>query len=172
MQADGKLLVGGLFTRIGGAALNRIARLNADGSLDSSFNVGSGANAVIRSMTVQANGRLVIAGNFTTYNGESRNRVAVIHTGDMDGDGIDNAADADSDNDGVPDSSDAFPLDPTETLDTDHDGIGNNADGDDDGDGVPDYIDANPLDPAIQNEITLPLNNTYKGGQVREVQSR
>lgn len=57
----------------------------------------------------------------------------------------------DADNDGVPDSSDAFPNDPTETLDTDGDGIGNNADGDDDGDGILDADDIAPLDPSIPN---------------------
>ncbi|NNE35930.1 MAG: hypothetical protein HKN13_11875, partial [Rhodothermales bacterium] len=51
----------------------------------------------------------------------------------------------DSDGDGVPDSEDAFPNDPTEWVDTDGDGTGNNADLDDDGDGVPDTEDAYPL---------------------------
>ncbi len=46
--------------------------------------------------------------------------------------------DADDDNDGVPDISDAFPLDPTESVDTDGDGIGDNADPDDDNDGYSD----------------------------------
>jgi hypothetical protein len=50
-----------------------------------------------------------------------------------------------SDNDGVSDSGDAFPLDPADSLDTDLDGIGNNADTDDDGDGVEDALDAFPL---------------------------
>ena len=44
------------------------------------------------------------------------------------------------------DSSDAFPLDATESVDTDGDGVGNNADTDDDGDGVADSSDAFPLD--------------------------
>ena len=52
----------------------------------------------------------------------------------------------DSDGDGVADSSDAFPLDSSETLDTDGDNIGNNADTDDDGDGVADSEDDAPLD--------------------------
>ena len=47
---------------------------------------------------------------------------------DTDGDGIGDNADWDSDNDGVPDSKDAFPFDPTEWLDTDGDGIGDNKD--------------------------------------------
>ena len=69
---------------------------------------------------------------------------------DTDGDGLADAGglnpDADDDNDGVPDVSDAFPLDASEQLDTDGDNIGNNADTDDDGDGVPDVVDAFPLD--------------------------
>lgn len=52
----------------------------------------------------------------------------------------------DSDNDGISDQIDAFPLDPEETTDTDGDGIGNNTDSDDDGDGVADDEDAFPLD--------------------------
>ena len=63
-----------------------------------------------------------------------------------DDDSLGNACDTDDDNDGVADTSDAFPLDPEETLDTDSDGIGNNADTDDDGDGVSDTLDVFPLD--------------------------
>ena len=54
----------------------------------------------------------------------------------------------DSDGDGVPDSEDAFPNDPNESVDTDGNGIGNNADTDDDGDTMPDdYEIANSLNP-------------------------
>jgi len=55
-------------------------------------------------------------------------------------------ADADLDDDGVLNVSDAFPFDPTESKDTDEDGLGNNADTDDDGDDVVDNLDAFPLD--------------------------
>ena len=51
----------------------------------------------------------------------------------------------DTDGDGVADSSDAFPLDASESVDTDSDGTGNNADTDDDNDGVLDGDDAFPL---------------------------
>ena len=57
---------------------------------------------------------------------------------DPDGDGISNPFDDDDDGDGTSDTSDAFPLDPSEDTDTDSDGIGNNADTDDDGDGFSD----------------------------------
>ena len=43
-------------------------RVNADGSLDSSFNTGSGADGNIRSIAVQPDGRVLIGGLFTTFN--------------------------------------------------------------------------------------------------------
>ena len=58
-----------------------------------------------------------------------------------------NTGEQDSDGDGVPDSEDAFPVDPEESVDTDGDGVGNNADQDDDGDGYGDQEDQFPLDP-------------------------
>ncbi len=73
---------------------------------------------------------------------------------DSDGDGVPDKSDAfpndpteweDTDGDGVGNNSDAFPSDPNETVDTDGDGVGNNADLDDDGDGVPDVSDDFPL---------------------------
>ena len=74
---------------------------------------------------------------------------------DTDNDSVGNACDKDDDGDGTPDSSDAFPLDNSETLDTDGDGVGNNSDwapydfdesADSDGDGVGDNADAFPND--------------------------
>ena len=62
-----------------------------------------------------------------------------------DSDGLGDICDTDDDDDGVPDISDAFPLDPEETVDTDSDGTGNNADRDDDDDGIEDENDAYPL---------------------------
>jgi len=55
VQADGKILVGGEFTTIGGAARNRIARLNADGTLDTAFNPD--ANNYVSSIAVQKSQR-------------------------------------------------------------------------------------------------------------------
>ncbi|MDC0013764.1 PKD domain-containing protein [Pseudomonadales bacterium] len=68
---------------------------------------------------------------------------------DQDSDGTPDLVDDDDDGDGVPDSTDAFPLDSTETIDTDGDGTGNNTDTDDDGDGVDDTRDTNPLDSSL-----------------------
>jgi len=60
---------------------------------------------------------------------------------------IDQSGDVDSDGDGVIDTSDAFPNDPTEWRDTDDDGIGDATDPDIDGDGVDNASDAFPQDP-------------------------
>lgn len=49
----------------------------------------------------------------------------------------------DSDNDGLADAFDGFPLDPKETNDHDFDGIGDNADTDDDNDGLSDEDELN-----------------------------
>ena len=61
----------------------------------------------------------------------------------------------DKDLDGALDSSDAFPLDPNESVDTDSDGTGNNADPDDDNDGMPDSYELtnlfNPLNASDAN---------------------
>ena len=61
---------------------------------------------------------------------------------DTDGDTEPDDSDPDIDGDTVPNASDAFPLDYTESADLDNDGIGDDADLDDDGDGVPDLEDA------------------------------
>jgi len=70
--------------------------------------------------------------------------------------------DSDTDDDGVIDRSDAFPLDVTESVDTDSDGIGNNADIDDDNDGVSDENDSLPLDPSNDSDNDGVANNIDK----------
>ena len=75
---------------------------------------------------------------------------------DTDGDGLGDVIDTDDDNDSVPDTNDAFPLDATEWLDTDADGIGNNADTDDDGDGQLDTDEiACGSDPLLASSMSL-----------------
>ncbi|MDW8305737.1 MAG: hypothetical protein RML34_01575 [Leptospiraceae bacterium] len=80
VQTDGKILVAGAFTSFGGSPRNRIARLNHNGSLDSSFNPGSGANNTIYALALSPDNKIYIAGNFTTYQGEARNRIARLNS--------------------------------------------------------------------------------------------
>ena len=79
LQSDGKILVGGNFTTYKGLAQNRIARLNTDGSLDSSFNIGTGFDSTINGLTLQTNGKILVTGNFTTYKGLAQRRIARIN---------------------------------------------------------------------------------------------
>ncbi len=80
VQADGKILIGGAFTICGGSYINRIARLHTDGSLDTSFDQGTGANATIRTIALQDDGKILIGGQFSSYNDISCGKIARIHT--------------------------------------------------------------------------------------------
>jgi len=96
-QPDGKVIVAGRFTQANNVGLNRIARFNFDGSLDNSFNPGSGADAEITAAVLQPDGRIVVAGRFTSFNGVTHNRVCRLNAdGSLDpnfglGAGIDNS---------------------------------------------------------------------------------
>ncbi|MFZ1691715.1 MAG: hypothetical protein WAT74_00845 [Flavobacteriales bacterium] len=79
LQPDGRIIIAGSFTSVNGVPRNRIARLNADGSLDASFDPGAGSNAWIRSSSIQADGKIIVVGDFTSYNGVGRNRIARIN---------------------------------------------------------------------------------------------
>jgi len=81
LQTDGKIIIVGLFTTYNGVSRNRIARINVDGSLDYSFDPGTGANGFVYSAALQTDGKIIIAGIFTSYNGVSRNRIARLNTG-------------------------------------------------------------------------------------------
>src|SRR5690554_3203657 len=69
LQPDGKILVGGAFIEYNWEPQNRIIRLNTDGSLDDSFNIGTGFNNLVFSIAVQPDGKIIIGGGFTAYNG-------------------------------------------------------------------------------------------------------
>lgn len=75
LQPDGKIVVGGDFTSYNGVIANRIIRLNADGSKDVSFNSGTGFNPSILSIAVQSDGKILVGGHFSVYNGVPANRI-------------------------------------------------------------------------------------------------
>jgi uncharacterized delta-60 repeat protein len=64
--AGGKLLIGGYFARYNNIPCNGLARLNADGSLDTSFNANLQTNSQISNIKVQPDGRILLAGNIIT----------------------------------------------------------------------------------------------------------
>ncbi|TCN61193.1 T9SS C-terminal target domain-containing protein [Flavobacterium circumlabens] len=68
-QADGKILLGGEFTSYNGIAQKYLVRLNPDGSKDSSFNIGTGFNNIVTTIAVQADGKILVGGKFSEYQG-------------------------------------------------------------------------------------------------------
>ena len=79
IQADGKVIITGPFDTVNGAPMAQIARLNADGSVDSSFMTKAAVNGLIHGLVVQSDGRILIAGEFDTVNGQRRIRVARLN---------------------------------------------------------------------------------------------
>lgn len=79
VQPDGKILVAGEFTQFNGAAVNRIVRLNSDGSIDGTFNSGTGADGRIRECVLQSDGKILIGGGFSNYNGVGRQGIARLN---------------------------------------------------------------------------------------------
>ncbi len=66
LQPDGKILIGGSFTAINGAARNRLARLNADGTLDTNFPAMSNLAESVQKIIVTREGRVLIAAGGTS----------------------------------------------------------------------------------------------------------
>lgn len=79
IQKDGKILIGGGFTRYNETYRNGIARLNSDGSLDTTFNPGSGAGNGIGTISLQNDGKIIIGGSFLSYNGIPKNMLARLN---------------------------------------------------------------------------------------------
>jgi uncharacterized delta-60 repeat protein len=78
-QPDGRILIGGDFGQINGVATKNIARLNSDGSLDTTFNVGLGPNGPVYAIARRSDGTILAGGAFSTWNGQaSGNRLVAL----------------------------------------------------------------------------------------------
>ncbi len=69
VQPDGKIIIAGNFTTVLGVARKYIARLNVDGTLDTSFDPRP--DGAVNCVGVQADGKIVLGGSFSsiTYSG-------------------------------------------------------------------------------------------------------
>lgn len=75
----GGVFITGYFNTVGGYSRNRLAKLNPDGTLDLTFDPGSSVNSNIESITFEPiNNRLIVAGFFNNYNGNSVQYLAAI----------------------------------------------------------------------------------------------
>jgi uncharacterized delta-60 repeat protein len=75
-QPDGRIIVVGTFSAFDGVPLPYIARLLPNGRVDPTFVPGSGGNGIIQAVALAPDGRIYVGGNFTTWNGFSRGRLA------------------------------------------------------------------------------------------------
>jgi uncharacterized delta-60 repeat protein len=78
IQADGKIVIGGTFTTVGGTTRNRIARLNTDGTLDTGYNPN--LSNTVYAVTIDSNGKILIGGAFITVGGVSHTFIARLNT--------------------------------------------------------------------------------------------
>lgn len=78
-QPDGGILVAGTFERIGTVPRRNLARLLSDLSVDPGFDTGAGPDGPVTAVAALADGRLLVAGAFTHWNGESRRRLVLLN---------------------------------------------------------------------------------------------
>jgi uncharacterized delta-60 repeat protein len=79
VQPDGKVVIGGSFTTVGGLTRSYLARLNPDGSVDASY-APAAPNGRVLSIARQADGKLIIAGTFTLIGTTARSYLARLNT--------------------------------------------------------------------------------------------
>jgi uncharacterized delta-60 repeat protein len=81
LQPDGKVLMGGGFSNVGGINYNGVARLNTNGTLDATFNPGTAVtNGVVNALGLQSTGKVIVGGTFTAFNGVSLNSLARLNS--------------------------------------------------------------------------------------------
>jgi uncharacterized delta-60 repeat protein len=69
LQNDSKIIVGGKFTMYNFTNCNHIVRLNTNGQIDTSFNVGTGFNGNVNTIKIQSDGKILVGGHFQIFNG-------------------------------------------------------------------------------------------------------
>lgn len=73
---DGRIYAAGDFMNVNQISRPRIARLNTDGTLDPTFDPGTGPNEFVSALIIDPQGKILIGGSFSQVNGISRSRLA------------------------------------------------------------------------------------------------
>ena len=80
LQRDGNLIVGGDYLSLNGFPVSYLTRLNPDGTIDESFNTGTGFNGKIYASFLQDDGKIILGGSFTSYNGITAGRLIRLNS--------------------------------------------------------------------------------------------
>jgi uncharacterized delta-60 repeat protein len=80
VQPDGKVIIGGFFTNVASTARNYIARLNVNGTLDTTFNPGAGPDGQVNAIALQPDGKIIIGGQFTSISGTNQSFIARLNS--------------------------------------------------------------------------------------------
>jgi len=79
---EDELLVTGNFTQFGQDNLvfkrNRVCKISKGGFIDTTYNVGTGANQAVKDSQIKEDGSTVVVGNFTNFNGFVAGRITII----------------------------------------------------------------------------------------------
>jgi len=82
---NGSYLIAGNFTSYAGNTCGRIARVLPEGSYDPTFLSGTGFNDQVLQMQIQSDGKIIVVGGFTQYNGTNVNRIVrLLSDGTLD----------------------------------------------------------------------------------------
>lgn len=85
IQSDGKILVGGTFGSYNGTTSSGLIRLNTDGSVDATLNVGTGffdsfsGTGGVNTLALQGS-KILVGGSFNLYNGSTYNGVIRLNS--------------------------------------------------------------------------------------------
>jgi uncharacterized delta-60 repeat protein len=73
LQTDGKIIVGGYFSTLAGQSQSGVGRLNFDGTLDNTINLGDANNGGgTAAICVQPDGKILLGGSFTNLSAQPR----------------------------------------------------------------------------------------------------
>jgi len=79
IQSDGKILLGGHFKTFNAQPFSGLVRLNADGSIDPSFNIRNGFDKNVYAIALQSDEKIIVGGSFLTFDGISEKRIARLN---------------------------------------------------------------------------------------------
>lgn len=79
VMPDGKIIVGGSFTNVLTQSYNKIACLNADGTLNTSFTIGSGISGEVYTIKATPQNKILVGGSFNFYNDISENSIIQLN---------------------------------------------------------------------------------------------